>query len=144
MTQVPPSGPKCCRQVASPESGPLFYESGLPSGYSHVRLFVALFQEDLSLQNANPLVVSESEEGLRCSLLCPIQKQSGKLCGNFVETFKSMTETYLTWAMEMRSSLEATLPANSSMVRPGASTTRRDVPTIEMLAIFLQFVLTKL
>ena len=33
--------------------------------------------------------------------------------------------------------LEATFPASSSMVKPGASTTRFDVPTIEMVAIVI-------
>ena len=55
-----------------PESGPLFYESGLSCGCSHIWLFVALLQKNLSLQNADPLVVSESEEGLRGSLLGPV------------------------------------------------------------------------
>ena len=69
-----------------PESCALPYEDGLSSGCSDIGLFIALFEEDLSLQNADPLVVSEGEEGLCCSLLGP--KYNDKLYQTPVETLQ--------------------------------------------------------
>ena len=130
---------------SSPESCAVPDEHCLATGGDDVIDFFPLLKDNLALQDTDPLVIVQGQKGFFGALLgsrgcrgCKrnVNRKSERQIAKLKAVRKNTTAskvscaTYWTLAMEIRSFLEATLPASSSMESPGASTTLWDVPTM--------------